>query len=842
MKIAVPRVSQIVLRTALVAAGLLAGTMSRAADPPPKFAGDDVPLPKDALARVGSPRLRHGSTVTTVRFSPDGKYLASTGFEKTIRIWEVSTGRLLFHTGYSAYKYALIAFGDNGKSLVVVDTRERNQAFFNTIITYDWQMGKESARRRLASPNQYEAPEMVALALDGKVIGYRCGRNGPYHIEDVATGKLLHSIALPEEGKYFEFPNATEKAIVLLQFDETNGAADVLEKTTGRKMTIKDEKLQFYDALAAPNGRTMVSLGFNAPKRQFRFGVWDLTTGKLVRRIDGGELWPRCLAIAPDNRRLAVGDLKGNGIQLFDLDAGKEIGHLACSESVRCLAFSPDGKTLAAGKGAGNIALWDIASGNLLPVSGDPQGSVSELRFTDGDQNLLLLGSRNEVRNWRTGWFVPDHPAPKHPFAPLSEDEKFVVKVSDEKVGSIRILNSRSEEILQTFPSSVSATPTLVSPDGRKVFARHMDHKLRIWDVRTGRELHALDIGDNSNFSLAVSRDGRRVGACFNDSERDFEKRIVVRVWDVQSGQPLFRFEPNQGFVGQIAFSPDGQNLAFGGAFPRGSDLPPDNLVVWNLTTGKKRQFESEPHTYEPNALTFSPDGRTVAGGGGDGVVRLFEVATGKERARFVGHKGQISAVTFSNSGRWLASASPDAPIFIWDVWGTEQKQDPQAKPNLDQRWQRLGDSDAAAAFRLIRDLAASSDDVVRLAERHLKREQPLDSSRINQLLSDLADGQFAAREKATTELAIVANRIEPLLRETVERTNSAEARRRLQSLLQNLETHSPDQLRQIRLLEALEAANTVVARTHFEELAKGDPKASLTEAAKAALARMPRP
>ena len=75
-------------------------------------------------------------------------------------------------------------------------------------------------------------------------------------------------------------------------------------------------------------------------------------------------------------------------------------------------------------------------------------------------------------------------------------------------------------------------------------------------------------------------------------------------------------------------------------------------------------------------ALAFSPDGKTVASVPGPGrpwsgsppPVRLWEVATGKERGRFVGHAGQINAVAFSSDGRLLATASDDSSIGIWDL------------------------------------------------------------------------------------------------------------------------------------------------------------------------------
>src|SRR5262249_2920497 len=148
-------------------------------------------------------------------------------------------------------------------------------------------------------------------------------------------------------------------------------------------------------------------------------------TGKLIRRVEGVQMAGH-LALAPDGKRAAVCSSTRSSIQLIDLDPGKEIGRFRCSQSVMELTFSPDGKTLAAAKSVGDISLWNVASGQPLSVSADPEGYIGELRFTEVDKSLLLIGKDIETRDWRTNRQIWRYELPSHnsPFSgvTLSED------------------------------------------------------------------------------------------------------------------------------------------------------------------------------------------------------------------------------------------------------------------------------------------------------------------------------------------------------------------------------------------------------------------------------------
>ena len=111
--------------------------------------------------------------------------------------------------------------------------------------------------------------------------------------------------------------------------------------------------------------------------------------------------------------------------------------------------------------------------------------------------------------------------------------------------------------------------------------------------------------------------------------------------------------------VNAVSFSPDGQTLA---------SASNDNTVrLWNTATGICRQA-LEGHSGWVKTVAFSPDGQTLASASYDNTVRLWDIATGVCRQALKGHSSGVSAVAFSPDGQTLASASYDKTIRLWDI------------------------------------------------------------------------------------------------------------------------------------------------------------------------------
>jgi hypothetical protein len=176
-----------------------------------------------------------------------------------------------------------------------------------------------------------------------------------------------------------------------------------------------------------------------------------------------------------------------------------------------------------------------------------------------------------------------------------------------------------------------------------------------------------------------------------------------------------------------------------------------------------------------------------------------------------------------------------DTTVLLWDVRGVQAG----AKAEAAVYWKALADHDAARAYDAVLGLAAAPEAAVALLRGRLRPARAL-AAKVKDLLADLDSDEFARREKATESLRQLGASAQPALRKAYQSSPSLEVRRRAGQLLDELARRvlSPEELREVRAVEALEYCGTAASRELLETLSRGAPEARLTQEAKAALAR----
>jgi hypothetical protein len=231
------------------------------------------------------------------------------------------------------------------------------------------------------------------------------------------------------------------------------------------------------------------------------------------------------------------------------------------------------------------------------------------------------------------------------------------------------------------------------------------------------------------------------------------------------------------------------------------------------------------------------------AAGAADGEVVVWDMARAEPVRRWRGHRGAVTALAFCPSGRCLASGSLDATVLVWDVPRPAPPPGGATPRALADGWADLAGADAARAYRAIRELAANPAPAVTLLAEHLKPAEPLDPKRIARLIADLDNKRFAVRQRATSGLRQLGQRITPVLRRLLAAKPTPEVRRRVEDILARQEDRlvPAGQVREWRAVEVLERVGTAQSRELLRRLVAGAPDAALTREAKAALERMER-
>jgi hypothetical protein len=257
-------------------------------------------------------------------------------------------------------------------------------------------------------------------------------------------------------------------------------------------------------------------------------------------------------------------------------------------------------------------------------------------------------------------------------------------------------------------------------------------------------------------------------------------------------------------------------------------------------------------HQEKAYCVAFSPTGMFLATGGWDDVknkrhtVRVWDLATGQQLARFDAHSGYVMCVAFSPDGRYLASGSVDRTVLVWDVsqaiLGGAVAAGPLDEPALKSLWEDLATADRERWIRAVQRLSAAPEQSVPFFREYLENIVPVDAAaQISRFLAQLDSDVFEERQEATRRLIVLSDLAEQALRDELDKTDSPEVERRLRTIL-NRDKRQPlispvEERRLLRVTWVLQQINQPASRELLKVMAENFPSANVLKAAQRALA-----
>ena len=524
-----------------------------------------------------------------------------------------------------------------------------------------------------------------------------CGQDGTIRLWDPASGGILRILrGHVGEVNYVTFSPDGRK----LASGGDDGTVRLWDAETGKLLSTLGKHNDLVTCvLFTPDGRRLISGGGGGI-----VNVWEIESGR-ARDVPPLGWKIEAMALSPDGRTVLIGG-SDNSVKLFDLESLRPKVEIKGNSHVQSVAFAHSGWQVSAAGRDRTVKLWLTESGRLKETLPGHTDQVECVTFSPDDRTLATSSRDGTVRLWvletaQLGkvyrghdgrvWcvaFSPDgralascgHDARVNLWDPSAGQDKNRILMRGRRIRSLtfRPGEARATVFALEGPNGIvvdldcnrgdfrdrsritSPSPIFngyLSPDGNTVATATMDEKITLWDTATGQPRKSVSapgikyidtpFGEPRIDEFPFSLDGRHLTV-----NRPGQGLLF---WDTESG--LLHQSPRHDDA-RVRFLPrgDGTILTHGDVLAR-RDLPsgPDKLTT---LTGH--------HGIE--SLALSRDGHTIASGGGEGAIKLWDASTLEQEGGLGGHAKGVNSLAWSPDGKILASRGWDGIVRLWDV------------------------------------------------------------------------------------------------------------------------------------------------------------------------------
>jgi len=555
-------------------------------------AGDGSIDLRDAV--TGESRLvlkGHSLPVVSISFTPDGTKLVSAASDwkdlkrqGEVKIWEVTTGKALAALAGHEGLVAALAVSPDGRTLATAG-EDRTARLWNLAD------GKQSALLR----GHGDVVRALAFTAGGKNL-VTAGWDSSIKVWNVADGKELSSLTVPLKGidSLALAPGGTTTAVISEKSgaDAKLGHFQAWHLEAGQRLAdIKLSSGPVAHLAFAPDGK-MLAVASGRPGQSSTVTLWDPTYWQTTGQLETDSALN--VAFSSDSRRLVIaGRAGGNGagsvssmsqgsVTVWKLAGIKELPlTLKTGLNInRAAAFSPDGKILATGGGAGQVQLWDTATG-------------------ENQKLAVLKGAPGTILN-----------------VAFSPDGRFVANGVASKQSAATVWDVAERKVKAVIGHSEWIRGLVFTPDSKALISIGRNGTAKILDLETGMERPSIKVTRTDGFA-AISADGKWLALAAEPEG--------TQIWDMAAGKEHLRL--SRGGDG-VALSPDGKLLV----------TADHGVKLYDVLSGQELADLCGPE-YLPllgqgtdryvHGVAFSSDGKTVLSAASDGAVCVWQLPPG---------------------------------------------------------------------------------------------------------------------------------------------------------------------------------------------------------------------